>query len=66
MVEGTSLENWQACKRFVGSNPTLSAIFLGYLVVYRNFSDSFKINTNRIKTLRVITKDYEECLFGEL
>ena len=26
MVEGTGLENRQACKRLVGSNPTLSAI----------------------------------------
>ncbi len=25
MVEGTGLENQQACKRLVGSNPTLSA-----------------------------------------
>ena len=25
MVEGTSLENWQRRKAFVGSNPTLSA-----------------------------------------
>jgi hypothetical protein len=24
-VECTSLENWQGCKPFVGSNPTLSA-----------------------------------------
>ena len=28
VVEGTGLENRQACKRFVGSNPTLSATFL--------------------------------------
>gem|GEM_PF-6141457 len=27
MVEGSGLENRRACKRTVGSNPTLSAIF---------------------------------------
>jgi hypothetical protein len=27
-VEGTSLENWQRRKAFVGSNPTLSATFI--------------------------------------
>ena len=30
-VEGTSLENWQACKRLVGSNPTPSAITISHL-----------------------------------
>ena len=43
MVEGTGLENQQACKRLVGSNPTPSAIFnsfkpsFKYFVVSENF-----------------------------
>ena len=34
VVEGTGLENRQACKRFVGSNPTLSAKFLYHNPLY--------------------------------
>ena len=37
VVEGTGLENQQTCKGLVGSNPTPSAIFLGFyafLLIY--------------------------------
>jgi hypothetical protein len=33
-VEGTGLENRQACERLVGSNPTPSAIIRLFTVIY--------------------------------
>jgi hypothetical protein len=33
VVEGTSLENWQACERFEGSNPSLSSIYRDLIIV---------------------------------
>ena len=38
MVESTGLENQRACKRSVGSNPTLSAIFTFKFLIYKAFS----------------------------
>lgn len=38
MVECTALEMRHTCKGIVGSNPTLSAIFYKYIIIFNNLT----------------------------
>ena len=66
-VEGTGLENRQACERLVGSNPTPSAIFQSFPLTDYFFMDTHgTVKNNKRHKMRVTDESLCLLLIVEL